>query len=185
MRCCGKWAQRSKIYIWVILLSSLLGFLWHSSGQFIRRACGFEVDQGEHPWMEELHHRVSGRRRSQEVWRRPVYCLFSVCRGWSLSSVSPFTGWPPLQTGSMLTLPSFTKNGRRPTRWTAWFWWETSKTGWPYWWMIWLTPAAPSATLLISKKLKKIFMKCVICTADSVWNGVSASAAISVCVCSG
>lgn len=36
-------------------------------------------------------------------------------------------------------------------KWTAWCWWETSKTGWPSWWTTWPTPAAPSATLQTSQ----------------------------------
>lgn len=46
---------------------SLIGVLRHRRGQPVRRTRRAAVDQGEHPRVEELHHRVSRRRRSQAV----------------------------------------------------------------------------------------------------------------------
>lgn len=43
------------------------GLLRHRCGQSLRRAGRSSVDQRKHPGVEELHHRVTRRRRSQAV----------------------------------------------------------------------------------------------------------------------
>lgn len=53
----------------------------------------------------------------------------------------------------MWTLLSFTRRGKRQTRWTAWSWSETWKTGSLFLLMTWLTRVAQSVMLLTSKPL--------------------------------